>query len=159
MHISQLRESKYLKKEDCGRGILLTIDRLEIANVAKAGDPEENKHILCFREDVNPMVLNSVNAQLIARITGSEETDDWTGHQIVAYSDPTIVFAGKVIGGIRVRAPKFKPAPAAPVAAPARPATPVQQHQRPAPAPAPAAAPPVAEDPGPEFEQDDEVPF
>jgi hypothetical protein len=146
MHISQLRESKYLKKEDCGKGILLTIDRLEIANVAKAGEPEENKHILCFREDVNPMVLNSVNAQLIAKITNSEETDDWTGHQIVAYSDPSIMFAGRVIGGIRVRAPRNRPAPA--VSAPA----PKPQ--------APAQPPPKAqqEEPAPDF-SDDDVPF
>lgn len=158
MHISQLRESKYLKKEDCAKGILLTIDRLEMANVAKAGEAEENKHILCFREDVNPMVLNSVNAQLIARISGSEETDDWQGIQIVAYNDPTIVFAGKVIGGIRVRAPKFKAAPAAPAAAPARPA-PAPAPRAAAPAPAPARPAPAPEEELPPEMQDDDVPF
>jgi hypothetical protein len=52
------------------------------------------------------MSLNSTNAQIIAQITGSEDTDHWPGHRIVLYNEPSIAFKGKVIGGIRVRAPK-----------------------------------------------------
>jgi hypothetical protein len=138
MNISQLRDSKFLKKEDCGKGILLTIDRIEQTNVAMNDQPEELKHILCFQEDVKPMILNTTNATLIATVTGSDETDDWHGHQIVAYNDPTVMNRGKVTGGIRVRAPKKQaPKPAAPAPAPAR--------------PAPAAAPAL--------EVDDDIPF
>lgn len=138
MHISQLKQSKFLKKEDCGKGILVTIEGGEMMNVAGSGQPEEMKFCLNFSENVKPLACNATNLELIARITGSEDTDDWTGHQIVCYNDPTVVNKGKVTGGIRVRAPKAKPPMARPAAAAA-------------PAPAPAAPP--AE------EEEDDVPF
>ena len=83
------------------------------------------------------MVLNSTNAQLIAKIAKSEETDHWTGVKVVLYNDPSVSFAGKITGGIRVRAPRGKAA---------------QQQNAPAPTkPVPIAAP--AEDAG------EDVPF
>jgi hypothetical protein len=106
MHINQLRESKFLKKEDCGRGVLVTIKGLIQEDVAMEGEPSELKWCLQFNETAKPMSLNSTNAQIIAQITGSEDTDHWPGHRIVLYNDPTISFKGKIIGGIRVRAPK-----------------------------------------------------
>ncbi len=136
MNINQIKDSKFLKKEDCGKGILVTIESIDQQNVAMQGEPEELRYVLHFREDIKPMILNTTNAKLIAHALGSEETDEWHGHQIVLYNDPTIMFGGKMIGGIRARAPK----PAAkPAAAPAKPA------------PAPAPEPNLADD--------EEVPF
>ena len=91
-----------------------------------------------------PMVLNSTNGQIIAQITGSDDTDHWTGHKIVLYNDPNITFAGKLTGGIRARAPKNQPAKAAP-----------------APTPAPVQASPVhiAATPAPAVADDSDVPF
>jgi hypothetical protein len=71
------------------------------------------------------MVLNSTNAQVIAIVCQSEETEAWVGKKIVLYSDPSISFGGKLVGGIRARAPVYKkpnlaatkPAAPAPVAA------------------------------------------
>lgn len=119
MNISQLKESKYLTKTDCGTGILVTIHSVTQENVAKEGAEPEHKWVVHFAETEKPMVLNSTNGQLIAKITGSDETDDWTGHKVVLYEDPSITFGGKLVGGIRVRAPKVRVAPivsAAPVA-------------------------------------------
>jgi hypothetical protein len=70
------------------------------------------------------MVLNQTNAKLIAQITGSEETEEWNGHQVVCYNEPSIAFAGKITGGIRVRAPKKQPPRPVPVPAPAPPRPP-----------------------------------
>lgn len=110
MNINELKKSKYLKKEDCGNGIVVTIRQCMMENVAKQGEPEEEKAVLYFVELEKPIVVNSTNAQLIAAITGSEETDDWNGHKIVLYSDPNVTnMQGKVVGGIRVRAPKQAP--------------------------------------------------
>lgn len=123
-NIAQLRESKFLKKEDCGNGILLTIKEVFQQNVAKEGAPEELKWCVGFDETDKPLVLNSGNAQMIAQITGNDETEGWPGHKIVAYNEPSVMYAGKVIGGIRVRAPRTvaqtpraaAPAPGAPAA-------------------------------------------
>ncbi len=108
---SEMRESKFLKKEDVGRGMLMTVEACEQHNVAKEGAPPENKWCLTFAESDKPLVLNSTNIQLCERIFGSDDTDAWIGKQLVLYNDPTVAFQGKVIGGIRVRAPKVKPGP------------------------------------------------
>lgn len=145
MHVNQLKESKFLKKEDCGKGVLLTIDHVGQENVAKAGAPEELKWCLYWKEEANPLVLNSTNAQLIASITGEQDTDNWGGKKVVLYHDPTVSFAGKVTGGIRVRAPRNQAPPVQ-----AKPAAPAPRH-------APALPPP--ETPPPVGAEDDDVPF
>lgn len=122
MNINDMTESKYMKKSDCEqRPILATISHLTRENLAMEDHQPEMKYVIHFQEaDLKPMVLNRINAQLIAQITGSEETDDWAGKQIVCYNDPTVSFAGKLTGGIRVRAPKLRPKPEqAPAQAPA----------------------------------------
>lgn len=105
-NISILKTSKFLKKEDCNPPILVTIDGCSEENVAKEGAPEEMKWCLHFRETDKPMVLNSTNGQIIAQITGNDDTDNWTGWKIVLYHDLNVSFGGKLIGGIRVRAPR-----------------------------------------------------
>lgn len=112
--ISEMRESKFLKKEDVGRGTLGTITRCDQQNVAMEGAGQELKWCLHFRELEKPLVLNSTNIQLCAQICGSEDTDYWVGKTLVLYTDPNVSYQGKLIGGIRVRAPKpgSVPAPA-----------------------------------------------
>jgi hypothetical protein len=103
-----MKSSKFLKREDVGVGALATIAGVEQANVAKDGAPEELKWCLILSEFDKPLVLNSTNIQLIEAITGSDDTDNWSGKQIVLYDDPTVSFGGKITGGIRVRAPRNK---------------------------------------------------
>jgi len=123
-NISVLKTSKFLKKEDVGPGSLLTISKCTEENVGKEGAPEELKWCLHFEESDKPMVLNSTNGQIIAGFIGSDNTDDWTGRKIVLYSDPNITFGGKLIGGIRARAPRNKPANVPATAMPAAPPAP-----------------------------------
>ncbi len=105
-NVNDLKQSKYLKQQDVGTGVLVTIDRYEEVNVAQEGQSPELKWVLFFKELEKPMVLNSTNGQLIERITGSGDFDDWIGKVVVLYNDPNVSFAGRVTGGIRVRAPK-----------------------------------------------------
>lgn len=103
---SEMRESKFLKQSDIGAGALMTVTGCERHNVAKEGAEPEHKWCLAFEESEKPLVLNSINIQLCERIFASDDTDDWVGKRIVLYVDPTVSYAGKVVGGIRVRAPK-----------------------------------------------------
>jgi hypothetical protein len=139
-HIDQMRESKFLKKEDVGAGALLTITGVNQQNVAKEGAPPELKWCVTFHEIDKPMVCNSTNAQIIAQVTGSPETDNWIGHKIVLYTDPNIQFQGKLVGGIRCRAPRNQPK-LAPAPASMQPAQNPNWQRPPQPAPAPAPAP------------------
>lgn len=123
MHVSELKQSRYLTKEDVGDGQLVVIDKVTQEDVAMEGEKPDVKWCLWFKHVEKPMVLNSTNGQLIAKITGSEDSDGWIGKQIELYNDPSIMFAGKVVGGIRVRAHRSQARPApAPAPAPPRPA-------------------------------------
>ena len=130
MNLGDLKESKFLKKEDVGAGTLATISGLTQENVAKEGADPEMKVCVHFTELPKPLVLNSTNGQLIARVSGHEEDIErnWVGTKVVLYTDHNVSFAGKLVGGIRIRAPK------AGYAAP-----PLQQAQPQAPTEAPTA--------------------
>jgi len=121
-HISALKQSKFLTRSDVGTGVLVTIREVFQENVAKEGAPEELKWCIAFDECEKPMVLNSTNGQIIAGITKADDTDNWPGHKIVLYDDPNVSFGGKLVGGIRVRAPRGQAAKPAPAKSPARPA-------------------------------------
>jgi len=102
-----LKNSRFLTKDDCDPPIKVTISHVEQTNVAPADSKPEARWVVHFQQsDVKPMVLNTTNGQSIAAITGSDESDGWMGAEIVCYCDPNVSFGGKLIGGIRVRAPK-----------------------------------------------------
>ena len=106
MKIGEMKESKYLRKEDVGQGRLFTIQSLIQENVAMDKQPEELKWVMYFEEEEKGIVLNWTNIQLAAQATGSEETETWIGKKIVLYADPNVSFGGKLVGGIRIRAAK-----------------------------------------------------
>lgn len=108
--ISQMTESKFLKRADVGAGKLLTIQECQQENVAKEGQPPEMKWCVFFQETEKPLVLNRTNGELIAMITGERNSDNWGGHKVVLYDDPSISYGGKLVGGIRIRAPKNRAA-------------------------------------------------
>lgn len=117
--VSQMTDSKFLKQADVGSGKLLTITECVQRNVAKDNEKPEMKWCLFFEEEEKGMVLNTANAQLIAAFTGERNSDNWGGIKIVAYVDPSIMFGGKITGGIRCRAPRGKAAQTPPIAKPA----------------------------------------
>jgi len=104
MNVNELGTSKFLTKHDVDPPVLVTIVGCEKMNVAMETQAPEEKWTMTFKELDKPLVLNPTNGQLIAAITGSEESDGWIGKQIMLYNDPTVSFAGKLTGGIRVRA-------------------------------------------------------
>ena len=106
MNISEMKVSKYLTQEDIGDGKKVTIQSIANDNLAMEGQPPEYKWVLKFTDCDKPLVLNVTNQQLCAKATGSEETDEWVGKKIVLYVDHNVSYAGKVVGGIRIRAPK-----------------------------------------------------
>lgn len=138
--INEMMPSKFLKKEDVPAPVLVTV--ANIVQEVVEQDTGEMKWTMQFAEDLKPMVLNTTNIQAAAEAFGSEDTDDWLGKPIVIYTDPSVMFQGKRVGGLRLRAPKNRPA-AAPKPAPA-------------PAPAPAAR---SHPPGSIGDMDDDIPF
>jgi hypothetical protein len=61
MNLSDLKTSKFLKKEDVGAGVLVTIFSLTRENVAMEGAEQDMKCAVHFEELDKLLVLNSTN--------------------------------------------------------------------------------------------------
>lgn len=121
--IHEMIESKFLKKEDAGTGVLVTIEGVEKRDVGTEAEPEQ-KWVLLLAE-CKPLVLNSTNLALLEKALGSDNSDDWEGQKVVLFNDENVSFGGKLTGGVRVdvnrtkryhekqktAAPAAKPAP------------------------------------------------
>lgn len=107
--IGEMVQSKYLKQDDVPDPVIVTVQGVKQVNVAKEGAEPEMKWAIKFVEFEQPMVLNSTNIHLAAKIVGSDDTDDWKGKELVLYSDPNVSFGGKLVGGLRFRAQEKAP--------------------------------------------------
>lgn len=105
MKTHDMLPTKFLTKSDIGPGALVTFKGIEQVNVGKEEEPEM-KYAAWFHELPRPLVLNKTNIQRMEFIAGTDDTDAWVGKQFVIYFDPTVEFGGKLVGGLRVRAPK-----------------------------------------------------
>lgn len=168
MKIGQAFPSNYLKKEDVGDGLVLTIKDVKVEDVGGNNDPADMKPVIHFHEVDRGMTCNKTNAEIITHIMGSDDTDLWIGKQICLYNEPSIFFGGKMTGGIRVRPAQSMAQPAAqgasgvaqppPQANPAQaaPPNPAPNFQNPSAAAATAQAG-ATNAPNPAF--DDDIPF
>jgi len=96
--ISEAFPSNYLKATDlAGRTVQVAIDRVEIRDV---GD-SEHKPVIFFRDKQKGLVLNRINAGVIAGVYG-EETDGWCGQSVELYPSTT-EFHGRMVDCLRVR--------------------------------------------------------
>lgn len=103
MRAGEAFPSQYLKKEDLGSARpTLTIDRVEIEQVGFGKDAKQAP-VVYFVGKEKGMVLNKGNASVITALNGGDdEMDNWRGLKITLYVDPTVMFGGKAVGGIRV---------------------------------------------------------
>lgn len=111
MKIGEAFPSKYLKASDLqGRRVAVTIHSVDMENI---GD-DTDKLVIYFQGKDKGFVCNRTNANMIAEIIGSEETDEWTGQKIVLYSTK-VDFQGRRVDAIRVDYPQDRPKAPSPV--------------------------------------------
>lgn len=104
--VGEMIESKYLKQSDVSDEMVVTVQKVGKANVAREGDEPEYKWLVRFEELPKPMVLNSTNIKRLARACNSDDTDEWTGKKVTLYVDPDVEFGGNVVGGLRIKSAK-----------------------------------------------------
>ena len=103
-------ESKYLSHEDLkGRDRLVVIESYQHEMIGQ-GDEAKRKVVIYLQNAPKGWICNPTNGATIASLYGSE-MDDWIGREIVLYTDERIPFQGRLVKGIRVRAPKQRTAP------------------------------------------------
>lgn len=104
----EMKESKYLTKDDVQPPRLLTIKSFDRQNVARQDDEPEYKWIMYFMEEEKGMVLGSTNRELLKMALGTSSPSEALGRKIVLFNDPSVSYGGKLTGGIRLRAPRIK---------------------------------------------------
>jgi hypothetical protein len=111
VNIDSAFPSNYLKASDLGDAQpVVTIDRVEIEGV---GRDKEQKPVVYFKGKEKGIVLNKTNANKIATLVGSRDTEAWRGRQVRLYATET-EFGGETVECIRIKAAggNAKPAPA-----------------------------------------------
>lgn len=104
MRRSDAFPSKYMGKDDIGTGMTLTIGQVLQEGVESDGEMKQ-KAVMYFHEpDAKPWIINAGNWMTIEDAYG-EESDDWHDKPIELFVDPSVMFGGKRVGGVRVRIP------------------------------------------------------
>ena len=96
------RNSKYVGKEDVDPPIVVQIAYMTREDVETDRGAQE-KTILYFNGDIKPLIVNSSNNTLLMSVTGVRTPRELRGKQIVLWNDPTVMYKGKLTGGVRIR--------------------------------------------------------
>lgn len=111
MNIDSAFPSQYLKASDLGNSQpVVTIARVTTEEV---GRDRERKPVVYFEGKEKGVVLNKTNANKIASLVGSRNTDDWKGKAIRLYATET-EFGGETVECIRVKSATLPTASTAP---------------------------------------------
>lgn len=81
----------------------VTIKSVEVETIGR-GDDAKDKAVAYFGELGQALVLNKSNIATLTELFKSDESDDWLGKKVVLFFDPSVMYSGKRVGGIRVRA-------------------------------------------------------
>jgi hypothetical protein len=104
MNINSFRKSRWLKKEDVSA--MTPAERqtvvMRIVDEEEVGD--ERKPVCYFKGIDKGWPINMTGFEVLAEITGSEETTDYVGAAVELYVDPNVKYQGKRVGGIKLRA-------------------------------------------------------
>ena len=103
--VNQMIPSTYLRKEDIDDEMVVTLGHVNLETMPDS----EQRWVLSFGETEKGLVLNNTSIRTLGSAFG-EDTDDWVGRKVVLYVDPNVSFKGKVVGGLRLRPAKNRPA-------------------------------------------------
>jgi len=110
MRRSEAFPTKYLSKDDVPAPTIGVIERIVIETLGQ-GDDQEIKPVMYFSSGPpKPMVVNNTNWTNVEAVYG-DESDNWIGKTIEVWVDPSVVYGGKRLGGLRLRAPAGDHAP------------------------------------------------
>jgi len=108
MKRNQVFPSNYLGKDDVTAPFVATVADVRLESL-KTDHGTEDKPVLIFADDqVKPMILNQTNWLILEDAYGLD-SDDWRGKPVEIFVDPGVMFAGRRVGGVRVRIPVVRP--------------------------------------------------
>ncbi len=78
--------------------------RAVVATLAYEKVGEDQKTVIYFQGMDKGLVLNWTNACTLADLYG-EDDDNWIGREVIIWVDPSVMYAGKRTGGLRLKGP------------------------------------------------------
>jgi hypothetical protein len=105
MKLRDMYPSNYMAKEDVPHPITLTIAKVAMEKLEFEGELSVKPCVMWAEEDAKCMILNRGNAGVLANLYG-DDTDGWTGKKVEVYVDANVMYMGRIVGGLRVRAPQ-----------------------------------------------------
>ena len=107
-HWRQMLESDVIRFVDLdGKDYDFQIKSIKKGKVVGTGGKSSGKAMILFEGREKPLAAGTAILSQIAKLYGND-TKAWVGQWITIYPDPTVVYGGEKVGGIRVRpaAPK-----------------------------------------------------
>ena len=92
-----------------GSNLIFTIKEVKYKLGEKVAGKKGNFNIAYFKENIKPLVLNAGNAKVLSKLCKSIHIEDWGNISIQLIIDPTVKFAGEVVGGVRISPNPVKP--------------------------------------------------
>jgi hypothetical protein len=141
MRTADMVKSKYFRAVDVQgqRPLILTIADVTEELMGRGGGRQDVKCFLWFTETLKGLQLNKSRVAILEAAYGPDSVL-WTGKRVRLSFDPTVIFGGRAVGGIKLETPAgvvYTPSNEAhagwgdaPVNAPGRPPAPVWDEQR-----------------------------
>ena len=94
-----------------GKPLIFTISEVKQEWDVVVAGRKGNHNIAYFKEDIKPLVVNSINSKVIKSFAkGSPFVEDWKDLTLELFVDSTVKMKGETVGGVRIRSvqPKVK---------------------------------------------------
>lgn len=102
MNFNKMKDRPFLHNSDFDEnGTSMCISHVIEETVGNGNDAEQ-KYVLYFEGQEKGLVLNWTNTQMVARLTGEDDSDDWKGHSVSLYKTTT-TFGSEIRDCIRVK--------------------------------------------------------
>ena len=104
MDVTEVLSGSFLSKNTIKEPTPYTIKHAEFVTFdGKNGRPPEKKVQLTLQDGTH-WTLNKTNTAVLAAAYSNEATR-WVDKPIVVVHDPTVIYAGRMVGGLRVQIP------------------------------------------------------
>ena len=108
MDIGKYRNSRWLKKEDVD-ALGAETRRTVVESIKEELVGDDLKPVVYFKGIEKGWPINMTGLEVLAELTGSQDTEDFGGANVELYVDPEVRYAGKRVGGIKLRPAVTKP--------------------------------------------------
>ena len=98
-------DGAFLRKDDVTPPQVWTITDVREQTVTAPGKEPKDKVVLFFDGTPKGLVLNMANGDALYDMTGHDDPEEWIGERVELYVDDNVNYAGKRVGGVRLRKP------------------------------------------------------